>query len=287
MTLRYSQNFLRNVELVNALLDKSTIGFGDVVYEIGPGRGLITEQLARRCRKVVAIEKDPELFEHLRQKFAGNNRVEVKLGDFLKHNLLQGEYKVFANVPFNLTADIITKLTSADNPPRDTYLIVQKEAAQRFMGTLYGKETQISLLLKPWFELTIVQELRRTDFEPVPSVDTVLLQIKRRQQPLIGPDKAQLYRDFIVYGFNQWESSLKKALREIFTHPQFVRLAKNLKFPRSAKPTDLNFDQWLGLFNYFLVGVEKSKKDLIRGAEVQLRRQQARLQKDHRTRIRR
>lgn len=284
--LKYSQNFLRSAELVNNLLDQSSVGSNDVVYEIGPGRGIITEQLARHCAKVVAIEKDSGLFYSLRQKFAGDNRIEIKLGDFLGYDLPPGEYKVFANIPFNLTAEIITKLTSANNPPEDTYLIVQKEAAQRFAGLPSAQETQFALLLKPWFEISIVKELKRTDFQPIPQVDSVLLQIKKRENPLVDKSQAQTFRDFIVYGFNQWKPTIEETLSKIFTHRQFARLARDLRLRSENKPTDLNFEQWLGLFNYFLSGVEESKKALIRGAERRLKQQQTHLQKEHRTRVR-
>jgi len=94
----------------------------------------------------------------------------------------------------------------------------------------------------------------------------------------------QHYRDFIIYGFNQWKPTLKKSLDRIFTYEQLKRLTKNLGFDRSAVPTDLSFQQWLGLFNYFLIGVEEYKKRLVSGSEALLKNQQNRIQKIHRTR---
>lgn len=281
--IRYSQNFLRDPKLVKKLIDKSSIELCDLVYEIGSGKGIITEQLAKQSAKVIGIEKDKKLYEKLRQKFIKNNKIEIKYGDFLQYNLPQEKYKIFSNIPFNLTADIIKKITSSTNPPEDTYLIIQKEAAIKFAGSPYGKERQDSLLLKPWFEMEIIYRFHQTDFYPIPHVDIVLLRIKKRGNPLVKKDQSQLYRDFIVYAFNQWKLDLKKALKKIFTYKQFIRLAKDLGFSKTAKPTDLSFEQWLGLFNYFLVGVEQYKKELVCGAEGLLKHQQARLQKIHRT----
>lgn len=282
--LKWSQNFLKNPKLVKYLVGKSSIGEHDVVYEIGPGKGIITEQLASQCQQVVAIEKDPRLYQLLRQKFKENNKVKIKFGDFLKYQLpLIKRFKVFSNIPFNITADIIKKLTSLKNPPVDTYLIIQKEAARKYMGL--PRETQCALLLKPWFKMKIIHQFKPTDFQPVPKVDIVLLQIKKRERPLIEKNQTQLYRDFIVYGFNQGKPTLKKALKKIFTHQQFIRLAENLKFSKLAKPTDLNFNQWFGLFDYFVKNVEKTKQELVYGAEKQLRYQQAKLTKVHRTRV--
>jgi len=283
--IEYSQNFLRNPKLVERLVSKSSIGPHDVVYEIGPGKGIITEQLAKQSAKVIGIEKDRELYKKLHQKFIKTDKIEIRYGDFLQYNLPQERYKVFSNIPFNLTANIIARLTSATNPPEDTYLIIQKEAARKFAGSPYGEERQYSLLLKPWFELEIVYRFHRTDFYPIPHVDVVLLRIKKQENPLVEKEQAQLYKDFIVYGFNQWKLNLKKALKKIFTHEQFTKLAKDLGFSKAAESTDLNFKQWLGLFNYFLVGVEEYKKEVVHGSANTLKYQQARLQKIHRTRF--
>lgn len=282
--LKYSQNFLRDLNLVRLIVSKSSICRNDIVYEIGPGKGIITEVLSSNCKKLIAIEKDKGLYRRLLHKFKGNPRVEIKYGDFLNFNLpAKGKYKIFSNIPFNLTADIVGKITSTGNPPEDAYLIVQKEAAKRFSGLPFAKEQQYSLLLKPWFVVKVIHSFRRTDFYPIPAVDIVLLQIKKRKNPIIKKEESEAYRDFIVYSFNQWKPNLKDALKKVFTSEQFRRLAKDLKFETSARPTDLSFEQWLGLFRYFLTGVIDFKKDLVRGAENKLRKQQAQLQKSHRT----
>src|SRR5579884_1396014 len=102
----YAQHFLKDSCLIASLLDRSTIGADDVVYEIGPGKGIITEQLALRCKRVVAIEIDPCLTTMLRQRFASTPDVIIREGDFLEYHLPRKPYKVFANIPFNITAAI-------------------------------------------------------------------------------------------------------------------------------------------------------------------------------------
>jgi len=285
LPIKYSQNFLKDSQLVAKLVSRSTIKQGDLVYEIGPGKGIIVEQLLKVGAEVVAIEKDKKLCEALRRRFKNKKKIKIICGDFLKFQLPRRKaYKIFSNIPFFLTADIIRKITSYTNPPQDAYLIVQEEPAKKFAGFPYGKERQYSLLLKPWFILEILYHFKPTDFYPVPGVDVVLLRIKRREKPLIESSQAQLYRDFVVYGFNQWQPNLKKALKRIFTYKQFQRLARELGFELSAKPTDLDFKQWLGLFKYFLIGTTEHKKKYVNGAERKLKIQQKKLQKIHRSR---
>src|SRR5271165_5947530 len=132
--LHYSQNFLRDPQSVADLLTRSDIQPGDLVYEIGPGKGIITDQLARHCRQVVAIEQDPLLASMLRRRYAANANVTIHTGDFLEFPLPDAPYAVFANIPFNRTHEIVTKLTRASVPPRTAYLVMQREAAQKFCG---------------------------------------------------------------------------------------------------------------------------------------------------------
>lgn len=284
--LQQSQNFLKSSKLVEKLVEQSSLGSEDIVVEIGPGEGIITEQLARHGKRVIAIEKDPRLYHKLQNKFAQNSKIELYLADILDFELSTFPYKVFSNIPFNLTADIVRKLVEAEAPPADSYLIVQRAAAERFIGLPYGeKETQFSLLIKPFFDLSVIHEFRRTDFSPVPKVDIVLLRIYRRSEPLITHEQAQLYADFVVYAFTRWKPTVQEAFEDIFTNAQFARLSRELTFNPMAKPSELQFEAWLGLFKYFLVGVADKKRRLVIGSQQRQRQQQARIQKIHRTRV--
>lgn len=139
--------------------------------------------------------------------------------------------------------------------------MVQKEAAWKFTGN--PTETEVSVLAKPWFTLEILREFRRTDFEPVPSVDVVLLHIAKRDQPLVSLSNARSYQKFVKFGFEAWKKDLKTAYKGVFTYEQWKRLSKNLSFPLKATPVELRFEQWLGLFEYFLTGVIDSKKAVV------------------------
>lgn len=282
-SIKFSQNFTVNNPLISDLIKQSSITSADLVYEIGPGTGSITSELAKVCRQVIATEIDKYLYEKLKVKFASLSNVQIVFGDFNTSPLPKQPYKVFSNIPFNITALIINKLTESDNPPVDTYLFVQEESADKFCGI--SKETQSSLLIKPWFDLSIVYHFKKTDFRPVPNVEIVLLRMTRRIQPLVTANNKQLYKDFVVYSFNQWKPTLKEGLKGIFSNIQFTRLSNSLKFSIKSKPTDLTFDQWLGLFNFFISGTDISKKVLINGAESKLKTQQSKLDKIHRTRL--
>lgn len=256
-----AQNFLRSSKLVRLLLDTSSIESSDTVYEVGPGRGIITSELAQIARKVVAIEKDPDLARQLCRRFEGFSNIQIITNDFLQYHIPTREYKIFANLPYNITASIVRKILYMPPVPSEAYLIVQKEAAEKFSGNPY--ETQFSILAKPLFDIQITRELRKTDFEPMPRVDSVLLRIKKRHPALIRNEDVFLYRSFVRYGFGKWKSSLKLNFKPIFTYQQWKHLSKDLHFPLNAVPTRLTFEQWLGLFECFKQRVPKVKQACI------------------------
>lgn len=275
-----SQNFLRRPEFVAGLVERTDINYSDLVVEIGPGKGVITQQLVKRAGRVIAVEIDPELAASLRIYFQNLANVEIVQADFLRWQLPHEPYKVFSNIPFNMTADIVRKITEDRNSPQVAYLIMQDKAVFRFMGK--PKETQISILIKPWFEIGIVANIDRKEFTPVPKINAVLAEFRKREQPLVEPQYCQWFRDFVVYGFNQWQPTILDAFREVFSLKQRSILERELGI-REAKPSNLTLEQWLKLFEAFIVYAPSNKKEIVKNAEERMKKQQKGLKKWHRT----
>jgi 23S rRNA (adenine-N6)-dimethyltransferase len=255
-----AQNFLRSPKLVRRLIRISKIGLSDTVYEIGPGNGIITAALANVAGQVIAIEKDPELVRHLRRRFCALENVEIVEKDFLNYSFRTrtgvsgpkpvSEYKMFANIPYNRTSQIVRTILQERSGLFEAYLIIQKEAAKKFSGS--PRETLFSILVKPFFDFKVLVQLDRADFWPSPNVDSVLLSIKRRARPLIEAPDIALYREFVQYGFGRWRPNLRLAFKNVFTYKQWKHLARDLDFSLNATATDLSVEQWLGLYREFL-----------------------------------
>jgi len=252
----YAQNFLKRSDLIASLIKKSSLCPSDLVYEIGPGRGIITEQLAKFCQKVVAIEADASLLKQLRRKFASNPKIAFVLADFLSYPLPRYPYKIFANPPFNITADLVRKITETSFSLIDAYLIMQKEAARKFAGQPYGQEALFSLLLKPWFEVSFVHYFSRGDFFPRPKVDVILLRLQKRKIPLIKAQAARFFKDFLVFSFSH-----------------------------QKLPTKVSFSVWFKRFQAFQTPADYYLRRQVAGSFARLCHQQAQLQKIHRTRL--
>jgi 23S rRNA (adenine-N6)-dimethyltransferase len=275
-----SQNFLRDSRLIESLILHSGITRADTVLEIGAGKGSITRELARHCQHVIAVEKDPELLALLAQTIGDLPNVELIPGNILHVDLPAYPYKVFANIPYSLTAAIVSKLTSPPRSPLTTHLVVQTEAAHKYLGL--PRESMYALFLKPWFRVSIAHYFNRRDFSPVPSVDSVLLRLDKRETPLLSPTAQTLYRDFIVWCFVHGHSLY--VTLERFVGPQtMAALASTLSISRYVTPSAVDFEIWLCLFSEFVQHSSHSARQLIAGSERRLREQQARLPKEFHT----
>jgi len=246
----YSQNEIINKKLLQKLVNQSGITVGDLVYDIGAGTGNITAALLGKGAMVVAIEKDEQLCLKLKRRFSPCDRVEVCNTDFLQREFSPSAlYKVFANIPFSRTADIIHMLVFNKAPPEDCYLIVQKEAAEKYTGI--PADTLVSLLIKPLFWVDILYHFNRNDFFPVPSVDVVLLQFERRKCWLIPEGQYTLYKDFVIYCREGTDRTVKQALKNLFSFSQIKQIFRLLRIDYHARPTELSFRHYLCLFQFY------------------------------------
>lgn len=283
LVIEHSQNEIVNKKLIQRLVSQSSVTRGDLVYDIGAGSGTISEALIDKGARVIAIEKDPQQYLECKQKFVNQDRFELYLDDFLIREFPPGQkYKVFSNIPFFHTADIVNKILFSSNPPQDCYLIIQKEAAEKYAGI--PRDTLASLLIKPLFWVDIVYHFGRNDFHPVPSVDVALLQVEKRRYKLVLDRYYGLYKDFVVYLREGSGQTVKKSLKSLFTYSQLKQLVRLLSIDYRSSPAELNFTQYLGIFQFYIGQEPQKTVALLRGAEEKLRRKQADRAILHRTR---
>ena len=176
-----SQHFLRSPKLAGFLIGHSNIKKRDLVIDIGAGSGVISAALAKRCRKVLAVEPDPETLQLLRKNVGKLENVEIVAQDFLEMQLPDEPYKVFANPPFHLSSAILHKLDEAPNPPEAIYLILQKQFALKMLNTERHYTSQLGKQLFVRYAPRIRLPMQPNYFTPPPAVPCVLLELKRRE----------------------------------------------------------------------------------------------------------
>lgn len=283
--LKHSQNFIENPRLVSGLLDMTDINREDLVLEIGPGTGAITGQLAQRARQVTAIEQDSRLARSLAQKMAlSHANVQVVTANFLDFRLPNDRYKVVANIPFNLTADIIRKLfMGREVPPQSAYLIMQEEAAGKFIGE--PKATLMSTLLGIYYEVSSLSRISRRAFVPTPRVDASFVAFLKKGEPAVDDRDVRDFQDFITYGYvhSQRGKPILDSFHDILTARQRSIIEREIRLSQLGVG-ELNIIHWVNLFETFNRLVPNDRKAVIRGSFAKLVHEQARLPKEHRTR---
>ena len=233
----YSQNFLRSPKLVEQLIARSNLTKNDIVYDIGAGSGVISSALAPRVKQVVAIEYEPGVAKTLRHNMSQYPNVTVTIGDIMAIKLPTTPYKIFANIPFHLSSPIVQRFINSPVSPEAAYLIVQKQFGRKLIATDTTHFTgQLGMLIGAEYSVKIIKSLRKTDFWPHPAVDTVMVEMIKRKQPLVAKNRLSAYTNFTNDCFSDPRKLAKMPLAVIGAEP-------------GLSPSRLSLDRWVMLFN--------------------------------------
>ena len=246
------QHFLVGGWLASELVEQAEVGAGDLVVEIGAGTGVLTEALARRAGRVLAVERDPRLAERARSRLAGYGNVRVLTADALELPLPRRPFRVLANPPFGATAAILRRLLG---DPRSALeradLVVQEQAARRYAARRPSNPQTVEW--GAWYELATGRRLGPDCFRPPPRVVAAVLVARRRRPPLVPAGDHRRFMALVRAGFRHPGLPLRRSLVPPLSRGQLRRLAGDLGFPLDAGPADLDAVQWAGL-QAFLAG---------------------------------
>ena len=220
------QNFLLSEALIGGLLDAAALSPEDNVLEIGPGAGVMTGLMARRAARVLSLELDRGLEPVLAQVLEGLDNARVVYQDAMKADLKAltgaafGEgapYRVVANLPYYITADILLRLTGADCPPDSVTIMVQKEAADRLMSAPGSKQwCALAAELQYYGEARVLCEVGPEAFDPPPHVTSCFMRIDRHGTPIVSPADERLFRRLIRAAFAMRRKTLANNLKAAF-----------------------------------------------------------------------
>jgi len=244
------QNFLIDANILNILLNAAELTHHDVVLEVGPGLGVLTEGLLERAGRVVAVEKDGRLFQWLEKKFADFPNLGIIHSDILNIELpvllMQGVNKCVANLPYSIASRFLVDLIGAARAPERIVVTVQFEVAERFVaepGTHdYGL---ISVLAQLDYEVAIHKKISPTCFWPPPAVTSAILVMVRRQTPLTPIDDRAALLQLLKRCFSKRRKQLASILRNEPANAE--QLLAELGVPPVARPENLSPIDWARL----------------------------------------
>ena len=226
------QNFLIDTNILNNIVDCADLETTSGAIEIGPGIGALTEQLAKRCEKVVAFEIDQRLLPILNETLAPYPHVNVVHSDVLDadiHSVINDNFKtdqdlmVVANLPYYVTTPILLKLLEEKLPIRGIVVMIQKEVAERIAAKPGTKEYgSLSIAAQYYAEAKTELIVPKTVFVPQPNVDSAVLKLTLRSEPAVDLKDESFFFQLVKASFAQ----RRKTLMNNLTHNLFTKNEK-------------------------------------------------------------
>ena len=267
---RLGQHFLVNEKVLKKIVGAADLSKKDVVIEIGPGLGILTRELALKCRKVIAIEKDRKIAGLLKENLKSFNNVEIIQDDILKIDLKKvpvslrktgtlNSYKVIANIPYYITSPILKLFLESSVKPKAMVLLIQKEVAERICAAP-GKLSVLALSVQIYGEPKIIDLVSKNSFWPVPKVDSAILKIDsiksaaevEKNLKLKKTDINNLFR-IIKIGFSSKRKKLANNLSAGLNleKEEILKIFKKLEINKNSRAQELDLDEWAGLAKFF------------------------------------
>lgn len=247
---RLGQYFLISKKEVRKILKEANFKKNEIVLEVGAGTGNLTIPLAKKSKKVIAIEKDEKLIKILKEKLKNFKNVKIIKGDILKFNvrkygLKEFEYKILGNLPYYLSSYFL-RIFLEKYPPKEMVLLVQKELGEKIIAKK-RKESILSLSVKFFAKVNLIKTIKKEKFWPRPKVDSVLLKLKMRKK--LPKIKKEIFFKIIKAGFfpkrKKLISNLSKNLK---IEKEFLKETfKKIRINFSERAENLSLDQWLKL----------------------------------------
>lgn len=266
------QHWLDDADSLRAMVDAAGVSGADTVLEIGPGLGTLTSFLLERANRVVAVEFDHHLAANLVKNIQDHkiqhsevrplksgkddliSRMTVVEADILRFDLttLPAGYKVVANIPYYLTSNLIRVLSESSNPPSMAALLVQKEVAER-VAAGPGAMSILSVTAQFYWEVSLGRVVVAELFTPPPKVDSQILILKFRNQPLFPDVEPQQFFRIIKAGFSQRRKTLLNSLSSGLHLDRLAteRWLQTADITPNARAQSLSLDEWHELYKKF------------------------------------
>lgn len=259
------QNFLIDEKALEDIIAASQLNPGDTAVEVGPGMGVLTFALSKRCKKVIAIEKDKRMSSFLRKEilktFGENSNIEVISGDILKLNLPKlfqergiGKYKVVANIPYYITSPITKLFLETEIQPEMIVVLMQKEVAERICAEK-GDMSILALSVLLYGKPELVRIVGKDSFYPVPKVDSAILRISDISRKYSSEEYASIFK-VIKIGFSAKRKKLSNNLAAGLEigKDKAEDLLLQIGVDKNARAQDLEVEDWIRLKDAIYVG---------------------------------
>lgn len=244
------QHWLSDPQILNSIIKDADLLSTDTVIEVGPGPGYLTEMLALKVSRLVAIELDKNLALSLSKKYASSAKVSIKNEDILLFNFssLKEPYKIVANIPYYLTSNLVRIISQLSNPPVQATLLVQQEVAER-INSLPGNMSKLSVFTQNTFETALGIEVDAKYFDPPPKVNSQVIILKLRPKKQVEPSLFPVFEQVVKAGFSEKRKKLRSSLSGGLHVPkeEADNLLEKAGIKPDARAQELNIKEWINL----------------------------------------
>lgn len=264
---RRGQNFLINNFFIKKVLQAADLKEQDVVLEIGAGLGALTKEIAKKVKKVIAVEIDKKLIEALKDQMRDYKNVEIIQGSILDpecYNVIMlqcyNEFKVVTNLPFNITGVVLRQFLSRECQPELMVIILQKEVGKRIVAQP-PKMSRLSVMVQFYSQVKIISQIKKDNFWPKPKVDSVILQIIPYRGPTwqsqVGPRReskdgerlsaTENFFQIVKAGFSSPRKYLLNNLVKggIMNKEKGIEIFQTLGFNPKIRSQELSVKDWI------------------------------------------
>ena len=253
---KFGQHFLSDPTILTAIVDALAPTKSDTVIEIGPGRGSLTEILAQRAGRLIAVEIDRALAALLREKYSATGNVEIIEGDFLEtdaRTIAGDSFILIGNVPYYITTPIVFKALEPPIPRRSVFL-VQREVAER-MAAKAGEESYgaLSVNVATVADVEHVLAVPASAFKPPPKVESAVVRLTPSAKPLLPADSLRGFRTFVQAAFGQRRKQMVRVLRSVrgLSAEKSAELLQAAGIDPMARPEVVSPEEFARLFALF------------------------------------
>ncbi len=244
------QNFLKDQNTTRNIVKALNFTSSDIVLEIGPGYGVLTEHVLPLVKQLYAVEIDKRLYEQLKIKFDSLEKFIIIHDDFLKINLEEiapdSTIRIYGNIPYHITSQIMFKVFERTRKTIDLTMLIQKEVALRTVAKPNTKDYGILAIISQIFaDVDIHFHVPNTVFYPKPKVDSSLVTWKFTDKRINKIHDLQIFKTILKTAFGQRRKMLRKSLKD------FLIDDNQAHFDLSRRPEQLTTDEWIDFANSF------------------------------------
>ncbi len=245
------QNFLIDEKVLAEIIEAADLKKSDLVLEVGPGPGNLTEKLAGRVRKVIAVEKDEKMAAFVQERLKNHPNIAIINRDILKTDISAliepgADWKVVANIPYYLTSPLIRLFLTLKQKPQEMILLVQKEVGERIAAG-HKNAGVITVLVNFYGKAEIIDFVSKESFWPMPQVDSALIKIRAIAQPegFDAPTTKNFFR-LVKIGFSGRRKTLANNLSAGLKLPknETIKILEAVKLSPNARAQELSVEEW-------------------------------------------